>query len=132
MAQDRLLSIDDEPAVCELIKNVAEDVGYAVRTTSDPDEFRESIQSFDPTVIVLDLQMPRADGVELLRYLAEVKCRAQVLVVSGVDGKVLETVKRLGVAHGLDMLGALRKPVPVMELEALLKDNMEVNEGINE
>ena len=132
MIQDRLLSIDDEPAVCELIKNVAEDIGCAVRTTADPDEFRETIRSFDPTVIVLDLQMPRADGVELLRYLAEVKCRAQVLVVSGVDSKVLETVNRLGIAHGLDMLGALRKPVPVSELEALLKDNMVVDEEINE
>jgi len=132
MAQDRLLSIDDEPAICELIKSVAEDVGYAVRTMSDPDEFREAIGSFDPTVIVLDLQMPRADGVELLRHLAKVECHAQVLVVSGVDSKVLETVKRLGIAHGLNMLGALRKPVPVAELAALLRDNMEVNEEINE
>ena len=132
MTQNRLLSIDDEPAVCELIKNVAEDVGFAVETTSDPDEFRATVRSFDPTVVVLDLQMPRADGVELLRYLAEVKCRAQVLVVSGVDSKILETVKRLGIAHGLDMLGALRKPVPVSDLEALLKDTMEIDGEINE
>ena len=132
MTQNRLLSIDDEPAVCDLIKNVAEDVGYAVETTSDPDEFRETVRSFDPTVVVLDLQMPRADGVELLRYLAEVNCRAQVLVVSGVDNKVRETVKRLGIAHGLDMLGVLGKPVLVSELEALLKDNLEASETINE
>jgi EAL domain-containing protein (putative c-di-GMP-specific phosphodiesterase class I)/ActR/RegA family two-component response regulator len=132
MAQNRLLSIDDEPAVCELIKNVAEDVGYSVETTSDPDEFRATVRSFDPTVVVLDLQMPRADGVELLRYLAEVKCRAQVLVVSGVDKKVLETVKRLGTAHGLDMLGALRKPVPVSELETLLRETLGFGEEINE
>lgn len=132
MNHDRLLSIDDEPAVCELIKNVAEDVGYAVRTTSDPDEFRDSVRSFDPTVIVLDLQMPGADGVELLRYLAEVKCRAQVLVVSRADGKNLETVKRQGMAHGLDMMGALCKPVPVPELGTLLKNNMEVDGEINE
>ena len=98
-AKTRLLTIDDEPDICEYIGEVAEGLGFEVRTTSDPDDFREQAISFEPSVVVLDLQMPRADGIELLRFLGDNKINAQVLVVSGMDTKVLTTAEELGASR---------------------------------
>ncbi len=119
-AKKRLLTIDDEPDICEYIGEVAEGLGFEVRTTSDPDDFREQAISFEPSVVVLDLQMPRADGIELLRFLGDNKINAQVLVVSGMDTKVLTTAEELGASRGISMLGSLQKPLMLEELEAAL------------
>ena len=132
MSANRLLAIDDDFTICELIKDVAENAGYQVAITSDPGEFRDIFASFDPTVIALDLQMPGSDGVELLRYLADAHCRAGILIVSGVDGKVMETAGRLGAAHGLDMIGTQQKPLRVAVLEELLKNSLQAGSAITE
>ena len=79
------------------------------------------MQEFQPTVVVLDLQMPGADGIELLRYLGERGSKAQVLVASGMDQRVLATAQQIGEAQGLQMLGALQKPILLADLEATLR-----------
>ncbi len=79
------------------------------------------MQDFQPTVVVLDLQMPGADGIELLRYLGERGSKAQVLVASGMDQRVLATAQQIGKAQGLTMLGALQKPILLADLEATLR-----------
>ena len=61
-------------------------------------------------------RLPRSDGVELLRFLAEEKCRALVLPISGFDQRVLEAAVRLGTALGLRMAGPLQKPVRLQQL----------------
>lgn len=120
MNSNRLLIIDDEPGICEFITEVAEGVGFKAKATTTPDDFRSNYMSFSPTAIILDLVMPETDGVELLRFLADDHCQAQVLVASGVDPKVLATAKRIGDAHGLRMSGVIEKPIMVPDLEALL------------
>jgi FixJ family two-component response regulator len=65
--------------------------------------------------------MPQVDGVELLRFLAEEKCTAPVIIISGFDRRVLESSMRLGQALGLNMVGPLEKPVRLQELLDLLE-----------
>jgi FixJ family two-component response regulator len=60
--------------------------------------------------------LPRSDGVELLRFLAEEKSRALILPISGFDERVLEAAMRLGTALGLRMAGPLQKPVRLQQL----------------
>jgi EAL domain-containing protein (putative c-di-GMP-specific phosphodiesterase class I) len=132
MNQNRLLVIDDEPGICEFIKEVAEDVGFDARTTTTADDFRKVYRSFSPTAIILDLVMPGADGVEILRYLAEDHCQAQILVASGVDPRVLQTAKRIGDAYGLQMSGVLEKPIMVPGLQALLRKSSLGQSSVNE
>ena len=132
MNSNRLLVIDDEPGICEFITEVAEGVGFEAKATTTPDDFRTVYRTFSPTAIILDLVMPETDGVELLRFLADDHCRAQVLVASGVDPKVLATAKRLGDAHGLRMSGVLEKPIMVPDLEALLRKASQAQKSITE
>jgi DNA-binding NarL/FixJ family response regulator len=70
----------------------------------------------------MDLSMPGADGVELLRFLSATKCAAKILIVSGFDPRVLETTGRLGTAMGLTICGTINKPVRVAELRATIND----------
>ncbi|HYG29595.1 MAG TPA: response regulator [Allosphingosinicella sp.] len=116
----RLLIVDDEPAIAEVIESVAAGRGYEVTTTGDAEAFMAAAAALDPDVIVLDLSLPHTDGVELLRLLAESGCRARILIVSGFDERVLETSGRLGAALGLDVAGTLNKPIRVAELRSAL------------
>jgi len=122
MNPNRLLVIDDEPGIRDFITEVAEGIGFEAKAAATPDDFRAAYRTFAPTTIILDLVMPEIDGVELLRFLAADHCRAQVLVASGADPRVLATAKRLGDAHGLQMSGMLEKPITIIDLETLLKE----------
>src|SRR3712207_1211038 len=84
--------------------------------TVSAESFRSQYLACYPDVVVLDLALPRSDGVELLRFLAEEKCAALVLPISGFDERVLEAAMRLGTALGLRMTGPLQKPVRLQQL----------------
>ena len=112
----RLLLIDDELSVARFIAHAAEECGFEAIITVSAESFRSQYVACDPDVVVLDLALPRSDGVELLRFLAEEKCSALVLPISGFDERVLEAAMRLGTALGLRMTGPLPKPVRLQQL----------------
>lgn len=118
---NRLLVIDDQADLCEFISEAATGLGFEALAVTEPEAFRRAVQEFQPTVVVLDLQMPGADGIELLRYLGERGSKAQVLVASGMDQRVLSTAEQIGRAQGLNMLGALQKPILLADLESTLR-----------
>ena len=120
MRQPRLLVIDDEPALADFVAQVATECGFLPTLTADDAAFRDAFRSQRPDVVVLDLGMPGMDGVELLRFLADEKNEAPVLIFSGFDRRVLESAFRLGEALGLEMIGPLEKPVRFDELARLL------------
>jgi DNA-binding response OmpR family regulator len=120
MTQPRLLLIDDEPALADYLAEAARECGFDPVLTSDDRLFRDRFIEQRPDVVALDLQMPGMDGVELLRFLAEQKFTAPVLIVSGFDRRVLDSAFRLGEALGLTMVGPLEKPLRLADLEVLL------------
>jgi EAL domain-containing protein (putative c-di-GMP-specific phosphodiesterase class I)/AmiR/NasT family two-component response regulator len=117
---DRLLVIDDELALAQIVKKVAEAGGFDVVFTDDPSVFMHAARQWHPTVIMLDLKMPGTDGVQLLRSLAADNCSAHVVLTSGSDRKVLEAAMQLGRERGLNMSEALPKPIRVERLQERL------------
>ena len=120
LSGNRLLLIDDEPSIGRLFKRVAEGVGFEVVVTEDPAVFTRAARQWQPTVIVLDLNMPGMDGIQLLRSLAADQCAAHILLISGADGKVLETAQQLGRERGLRMREPLQKPLRIETLREVL------------
>lgn len=80
----------------------------------------DEVMNREADVIVLDLSLPDTDGIELLRFLGTTKCRAQILIISGFDSRVLETAGRLGSALGLRIAGTLTKPIRIADLRTAI------------
>jgi len=120
MPAKRLLTVDDDPRACRIIERVAERLRYEVFSLDQSGQFQTAYEYFKPDVIILDLCMEQVDGVELLRFLAERQSKAQVVLMSGVDERLLATTTNLGRSMGLDMLMPFQKPVDVDVLRSRL------------
>jgi EAL domain-containing protein (putative c-di-GMP-specific phosphodiesterase class I) len=117
---NRLLVVDDHPDILDFVGQVAEGVGYTVAKAHSPGAFHDILPGFKPTLVMLDLQMPGGDGVELIRALARQNSRANVVLASGMDQRVLNAAEQLGKSHGLAMVGVMQKPIMLGDLECLL------------
>src|SRR4029078_9967172 len=82
---NRLLIVDDEPGVVDFITEGAHQLDYTVASAGTAAEFLTLVDSFRPSLIVMDLHLPDGDGVELLRVLVARGFNAPVLLMSGVD-----------------------------------------------
>lgn len=72
------------------------------------------------SLVFCDLQMPEIDGVEFVRHLARIGYRGGLVLISGEDERLLQTVQRLAKAHQMQVLGALKKPVSNAQLRQIL------------
>ncbi len=119
--RNRILIVDDERDISAFIVEVAVQCGYDTFATDDAEEFRVRVRSWQPSHIVLDLSMPAVDGIELLRFLATENCKAQVVIASGFDSKVIDSARQLAEERGLSIGGTLKKPIRVEDLKTLLE-----------
>jgi EAL domain-containing protein (putative c-di-GMP-specific phosphodiesterase class I) len=115
-----LVVIDDEPDLCEFVADVARLEGFSPVAFAGAPEI-SAIADARPEVIVLDLNMPDMDGVEVLRRCAEWGCEARFILMSGFDRKVLDAANQLALAHKLTVVGILEKPVRAADLQELLR-----------
>jgi DNA-binding response OmpR family regulator len=122
MTANRLLIVDDEADFGAAVGMVAERLGFDVQVTTHGREFKRLYESFDPTVIVVDMIMPEVDGIEVIAWLASVKCVAAIIVISGFTPFYAKTAVEIGEAKGLLPIIRLAKPVSLAVLTATLKE----------
>src|ERR1700733_14626316 len=115
-----VLAIDDECAFLDIIRAVAKSANFAATITTDPAVFKGALSTQVPSVVLLDLQMPGCDGIELLHVLANAKCAAKIVLMSGFDARVLALARGIGRDLGLDMGEPMQKPVRPADLRQLL------------
>lgn len=120
VSSGRLLILDDDPAVGAFIGSAAAKIGFDARAEADPNAFFTLLDQWSPTHIALDLVMPEMDGVQVLVELAKRKCSAQIIITSGIGGRVLEAAARSAREHGLHIAGMLTKPFLVSALKSML------------
>ena len=78
-----VLVVEDDPFVRESIQIYLETEGFQVRTAKDGLVGLERIREQEPDVALIDLRMPRMDGIELLRHIKESYSEIEVLMASG-------------------------------------------------
>ena len=120
----RVLVLDDEPFMLKLLARMLANLGYA--TVSTFDSGRAALEQVDdpgnsPDLILLDLNMPEMDGVEFTRRLVEHHYAGALILVSGEDERMQQSVEKLVRAHKISMLGHLHKPASPEGLAALLE-----------
>lgn len=117
---NRVAIIDDDEEIIKLFDRVARNSGFDSFATTDPHVFLEHAKQNNPTHILLDLQMPDVDGVEILRHLSAMQSDAKVFFISGFDPKVLDVASKLGREQGLNIVEKVSKPVSAKSLKQLL------------
>jgi EAL domain-containing protein (putative c-di-GMP-specific phosphodiesterase class I) len=117
-AAPRVLIVDDDLSFGRFVARVAARCGLRPRVVGGIEAAWEPAEP-DPALVLLDLNMPGADGLEALRQLAARHCRARVHVLSGTDARLLRSAAHLGRELGLSMGEPLAKPVTVESLRAL-------------
>ena len=91
----RVLIIDDDRDTADFLKLLVEPRGDLARTASDAAQAREILRSWRPEVVLMDLMLPDADGIDLLRDFKEASPETQVIMVTGYGSvpKAVEAMK---------------------------------------
>jgi EAL domain-containing protein (putative c-di-GMP-specific phosphodiesterase class I)/CheY-like chemotaxis protein len=115
-----LLILDDDAEIGQFVRQVAERIGFSVTSVTSFEAFRLGLAEREPDEIVLDLHLGRADGIEVLRFLAGQGCGARITMMSGTDARALQSARQLAIDLGLSVGEALLKPVRVTSLREAL------------
>ncbi|SEF63589.1 EAL domain, c-di-GMP-specific phosphodiesterase class I (or its enzymatically inactive variant) [Bryocella elongata] len=115
----RVLIIDDDCDLGRFVADVVEQMGLRTTLTSSAAEFLHAL-SPDVGLIILDLVLPKVDGVELLRLLNRQGCTASLIVMSGLGVRIMESAEELAMALGLKIVGHIAKPFRRSDLEAMI------------
>lgn len=113
MAGERVLVVDDDPVIRQLICVNLELEGYDVHTADDGQDALDKVRDVDPAVITLDIMMPRLDGWETAERLRSDPATAHVKVIL-LSARAQEADLRRGKGIGVDLY--LTKPFDPDEL----------------
>jgi len=84
MTDPRILVVDDEADICELVKDILEDEGYQVDTAENGESARAKFSAEMPDLVLLDIWMPDTDGISLLHeWQAQNNPCCPIVMISG-------------------------------------------------
>ncbi len=120
--QQRLLVLDDEPEFCEYVRRVAEQENFLVKTIHHSRAFQALYESFNPSLIVLDLVMPDMDGIEIIRWLASKERPVHVVLATGYNPRYAMMADKLAMGRSKRLkISPIAKPVRVNTLRRILR-----------
>ena len=111
----KLLIVDDDPNICDMLKLYFENEGYKVRTANDGIEGVNAFKIYEPDLVLLDIMMPKKDGWQVCREIREMSSKPVIMITA--KGDVFDKV--LGLELGADDF--IVKPFDMKELSAIIK-----------
>lgn len=115
MAETKLLVVDDDSNISELLKIYFGNEGYDVKTASDGVEGLSFFKMYEPDLVLLDIMLPKKDGWQVCREIREISSKPVIMITA--KGEVFDKV--LGLELGADDF--VVKPFDMKELSARVK-----------
>ncbi len=115
MMDTKILLIDDDPNICDLIKIYLENEGYEVKVACDGVEGLTYFKMYEPDLVLLDIMLPKKDGWQVCREIREQSQKPIIMVTA--KNEVFDKV--LGLELGADDF--ITKPFNIKELSARVK-----------
>lgn len=85
-----ILAIDDEPLTCRLLEISLSRLGHEVLTTTSGVTGLELVQQVRPSLVILDLILPDADGLEMLQQIREIAPQTAVVIFTAWGSELIE------------------------------------------
>ncbi|MCP4271910.1 MAG: EAL domain-containing response regulator [Gammaproteobacteria bacterium] len=119
----QIFIIDDEQQIAEMLGEVVSLSGFDATIYTDATLFFQEDKFDNNSIIILDLNMPAMDGVEVIRKLSYNKSKASLILMSGYDMSILHSAEKLAHAHKLDIMTSIMKPIQFDELLTVLVEH---------
>jgi len=120
----RVLVVDDEPMVRDVLARYLEKEGFAVQTAEDGEQALAAFDASPPDLVLLDLMLPRVDGLEVLRRMRERAHSAVIMLTARGE----ETDRVVGLELGAD--DYVTKPFSPREVVARVRAVLRRTSGL--
>lgn len=123
----KILMVDDEQSIVTLLKYNLETAGYIVEVAYDGEEALKKVETEQPELIVLDVMLPKKDGIEVCKTIRSDKNLVPILMLTAKDD---EFDRVLGLELGAD--DYMTKPFSPREVVARVKAILRRSQFVNE
>ena len=115
MLDTKMLIVDDDLNICDILKRYFENEGYSVKTANNGAEGVSFFKVYDPDIVLLDIMLPKKDGWQVCREIRETSSKPIIMITA--KDEVFDKV--LGLELGADDF--VVKPFDMKELSARVK-----------
>ena len=119
-SSEEILILDDDVDVGDFIATAVRSTGLQCMLYSNAAEFLAALTP-RTSLVMLDLMMPDVDGIEMLRRLGRLDYKGDIILMSGVSKRVLETAVEFAGSMQLSVIGDLEKPFRLKQLQEILQ-----------
>ena len=117
----QVLVIDDEKDVGDLFKKILTQEGYTVFTALDGMSGLDIARENKPDIVLVDLKMPKMDGIEVLRQIKDIDKNIVVVVITGYG-----TMDTARMAMKFGAFDYITKPLDLEYVKAVIKDGLKL------
>jgi two-component system, cell cycle response regulator DivK len=126
MASNTVLVVDDNPANADLVSFILAKTGYDVHIAADAVEAMAMVAELSPKLIMMDLQLPGMDGLELTRRLKANAATRQIIIIA-LTAYAMKGDEERARQAGCD--GYISKPIDTRALPGIVGDYLPVIAG---
>lgn len=117
--QERILIVDDEAPVAALLEQALRNEGYEVARSVDGMDAMNRLHVFKPDVVIMDIMMPRLDGVQTTRLLRRNRSHGDTLIVA-LSARTDEAAREAMREAGANLY--MRKPFTIARLVERIRE----------
>ncbi len=126
MPREPILIVDDNPLNLKLVQVLLQSEGYDVRGAADADHADEILHTFHPRLILMDIQLPGTDGLELTRRLKADPSRRDIRIIA-ITAYAMKSDEASAREAGCD--GYVAKPIDTRALPGLVARYLDRSEA---